>query len=60
MVTVDYNRCSKNKQLDPTAKCNNLAQEEEKQEKEQEGYYLGKLYNELYVKTEACCTVLRQ
>ena len=44
----------------PTAIDESLAQVQIDDEEKEEGYYLGKLYNALYIQMEACCTVLTQ
>ena len=58
VVTLDNYRRSKTQQSVPTAIDESLAQDQIDDEEEEEGYYLGKLYNALYIQMEACCTVI--
>ena len=58
MVTLDNYRRSKTQQSVPTAIDESLAQDQIDDEEEEKGYYLGKLYNALYIQMEACCTIL--
>ena len=57
MVTLDNYRRSKTQQSVPTAIDESLAQDQI-DDIEEEKYYLGKLYNALYIQMEACCTVI--
>ena len=57
VVTLDNYRRSKTQQSVPTAIDESLAQDQI-DEIEEEKYYLGKLYNVLYIQMEACCTVI--
>ena len=57
MVTLDNYRRSKTQQSVPTAIDESLAHDQI-DDIEEEKYYLGKLYNALYIQMEACCTVI--
>ena len=58
MVTLDIYRRSKTQTIGSYSIDKSLAQDQIDDEEEEEGYYLGKLYNALYIQMEACCTVL--
>ena len=55
---LDNYRRSKTQKSVPTAIDESLAQDQIDDIEEAEKYYLGKLYNALYIQMEACCTVI--
>ena len=58
VVTLDNYRRSKTQQSVPTAIDESLAQDQMDDVEEGEKYYLGKLYNALYIQMEPCCKVI--